>query len=108
MAGRSFVVIRTEKEALHCWPSCPFPEVSFLKDPHRHKFFIEVWVETTLDREVEFIMLKTEVDQFLAGLGYDLGSTSCEVLAERLADRFNASKVSVFEDNENGAVYERI
>jgi hypothetical protein len=66
--------------------------------------------ETTEDRQKEFLMMKKKVDSFLVKEwnGQDLFSLSCEVMAEQLALYFDASFVSVFEDNENGAEYHAI
>lgn len=102
---RKFVIIRCDFEALHCWPECPFSDVSFLKTLHRHKFFVELKKEIEGDRGIEFIRLQREVKSFI-GQAYDgknLGSLSCEMIAEILLKNFSAYQVSVFEDNENGA-----
>ena len=34
---KQFIEIKTDFEAIHNWPECPFEDVDFLKHPHRHK-----------------------------------------------------------------------
>lgn len=104
------IFVTTRFEAIHQWAGCPFPEVSFLKDPHRHMFHVRLEkVVHHDDRDVEFIMLKRDVDAFvrLAYEGKDLGSMSCEMIAAALMDGFDACLVEVSEDGENGAVIEK-
>jgi hypothetical protein len=101
------IFITTQFEATHQWKLCPFPEVSFLKDPHRHMFHVRLEkVVHHDDRDVEFIMLKREVTAFvrLSYEGKDLGSMSCEVIAGELMEAFDACRVEVSEDGENGAI----
>lgn len=102
------IIIRTDFEAIHCWPECPFPEVGFLKNPHRHKFFVEVRIVTTQDRQLEFFMVKTNLDNYIKTKfkDRDLGRTSCETMAKRICFALNANYVSVFEDDQVGASYE--
>jgi hypothetical protein len=91
-------------EALHCWPNA-FDEVSYLKDKHRHNFHIRMHKRVIHDdRDVEFIWWKHQVQKYLKTLPYDLGSTSCEMLAADLFDRFGCSQVEVSEDGELGAI----
>lgn len=106
--GKTFIVVRTSFEAYHQWPECPFSDVAFLKNLHRHIFHVEVKIETTSDRQIEFIRHKNLINKFIDSKykGLDLGPTSCEVIAEQLAKEFGASSVEVFEDAENGAIYE--
>lgn len=103
------IVVKTQFEAYHAWPGCPFEEVSFLKNTHRHIFHVvikwEVWHE---DRELEFFILKKAVDQFIRQEweGKDLGGTSCETLCLSISKQFpKACFISVYEDNENGVEY---
>lgn len=104
---RSFVVIRTSFEAIHCWPECPFQYADFLKQRHRHIFHVEMKWETKEDRQVEFIEMKKKVDELLRNCYQyqDLGRRSCETIAFEIASAFEADFVSVFEDGENGAEY---
>jgi len=106
--GKTFIVVRTSFEALHQWPECPFNDVGYLRNLHRHIFHVEMKIETTGDRQIEFIRHKNLINKFIDNKykGFNLGPTSCEVIAETLSKAFGASSVSVFEDNENGAVYE--
>lgn len=100
------IVIKTSFEAIHNWPDCPIEEVSFLKHPHRHIFHVKMkWDVSHNDRDIEFIQAKRKVDNFVEWhwAGKNIGAKSCEMLAQTLLDLFNASFVSVFEDNENGA-----
>jgi hypothetical protein len=99
-------------EGLHCWPGCPIEEVSYLRDPHRHLFHIKAYVSVTHgDRDVEFIVLKHWIQDYLKGGYYDdalhlhdFGSRSCEMIAEELIHEFGLSRCEVSEDGENGAV----
>lgn len=106
----TLVFANLQFEGLHCWPDCNLKEVSFLKQKHRHMFHITVYKEVNhLNRDVEFIVLKRKVLQFLHNKypNKDMGSTSCEMLAELLINTFALTKVSVSEDGENGAIVEQ-
>jgi len=102
---KSFIVIRTSFPALHCWPECPFEDVAYLKNPHRHVFHVEMKFETTEDRQIEFIRQKMDIDAYimLNFYGRFLERISCETIAANLGKYFDAFFVSVFEDDENGA-----
>lgn len=115
MAFKSNVVVRTQFAGMHCWATCPHDEVSFLKNDHRHIFFVEVKIPVSHDdRDIEFFMLKEAVNNaidYLYPVVHDiaiLGSRSCEMVAQEiimvLAEEFPADKIicSVFEDAENG------
>ncbi len=99
-------------EGLHHWPGCPLVEVNYLKDLHRHVFHIKAHKKVShADRDVEFIVLKHEIQEYLR-LKYfndssrlcNFGSQSCEMLAKELISKFNLSKCEVSEDGENGAI----
>lgn len=108
------VIVRSSFEARHAWLGCPFPEVAFLQFPHRHLFYVEVKVSVShSNREVEFFILKGHLDSYLDTLkGKDLGSLSCEMIAEAIGEflvkgtGYIVVSVKVFEDNENGAEVE--
>lgn len=113
----SSVVVRTQLEALHCWPDIPRGHSSqFLKYPHRHIFYIELQFKVNHNnRDIEFFEVRRQIDHYLqknfktdpiSGLK-DLGMMSCEMLCEDLLQQFNhlnTFQASVFEDNECGAV----
>lgn len=114
---KTLVVVKLQFEGLHNWPSCPFPEVAFLKDKHRHMFHVVAKSSVRHDdRDIEIIMLKRKITKYLADkypsvsraendffFAADLGPTSCETLAKDLLEMFNLDYCSVLEDNENGA-----
>ena len=90
-------------EGLHHWPDCDIEEVSYLRDKHRHLFYVKA--EKTVnhnDRDTEFIWLKHRINEEIRTWGFDLGSMSCEMMAEKLIKRFDLSACEVLEDNENG------
>lgn len=103
------IVVRTTFEGLHCWPECPYEEVAFLRNPHRHLFHVTVKCSVThSDRELEFFILKRDLDLYIKTLNYNLGQSSCEDLCNmiyaNLVDNYpTINYVSVFEDGENGA-----
>lgn len=100
------VIVNTRFTAIHCWPACPINEVSYLKTPHRHEFHVVAKKKVTHnDRDIEIIMLKQSIDEFISvnWKNTDLGSMSCEMMCSQLMTEFNLSYVSVLEDGENGA-----
>lgn len=109
---RREVFCSLEMEGIHNWPGCPFDEVGYLRDPHRHMFHITAFVNVSHDdRDVEFIMLKHEIKEYLYDKYWDdehkclwVGSMSCEMIAAELIDKYNLCKCIVSEDGENGAV----
>lgn len=105
--GSKMVYCTVQFEATHNWPECPFDEVDYLRVEHRHVFWIRAYKEVLHnDRDVEFIILKHRIEEYLAKQYPDnkLGSTSCEMLAEELIKEFDLLCCDVSEDNENGAV----
>lgn len=101
-------------EGIHCWADCPFDEISYLRDPHRHMFHIKAYATVSHhDRDIEFIMLKHKVQEYLnENYWNDLykclyfGTMSCEMIGRELSNKFNLCKCEVSEDGENGAIVE--
>lgn len=99
-------------EGIHNWPSCPYDEVAYLRDPHRHMFHFKASVNVTHDdRDVEFIMLKhTLLEYMYENYWHDehkclhFGPMSCEMIARELMEVFELSQCEVSEDGENGAI----
>lgn len=99
------VWIRTNFPAFHQWLAAK-GRAGFLANVHRHIFHVEMhWPVEHDDRDIEFITTKAGVDEWIhkCWWGMNLGSTSCEMMARELMVIFDASKVTVSEDNENGA-----
>ena len=107
------VIAKLEIEGMHNWPGAKdvFPEVAFLSDMHRHKWFITAKKQVNHDdRDVEFIMFKRDIIDYLLKEYYnndtrthEFGAKSCEMLAKEIMEAFECNYVSVFEDDENGA-----
>ena len=94
-------------EGIHCWPDCPFDEVKYLRDPHRHIFHIKAYKQVFHDdRDIEFIMMKHQIESYLKETypSGHLGATSCEMLGRELMEKFDLIEIEVSEDDENGAV----
>lgn len=109
MPKQAFIIVRGQFEFNHRYADAP-KEVAYLRNLHRHLFNYEVELEVYHDdRELEFIMVKHEIAQYLqATVWSDL--TSCEQMAifigQYLQSKYGFERsltVSVFEDNENGA-----
>lgn len=107
---KRMIEIRFRFEGLHHWPDAP-DEVIFLRSPHRHEFYARVRMDVLhADRELEFFMMKSRLQQFVKNWGYDLGSQSCEMMATKImefvVEKWSRSEVEVEinEDNENGAI----
>lgn len=100
------IVVNLQFEGIHCWPTCPIEEVKYLREPHRHMFHICCKKHVKHDdRDIEIIQFKHRVCEYLNELypDHNMGSTSCEMLAENLTARFGLCYCSVLEDGENGA-----
>ena len=103
------VIVKTQFTALHRWKNAP-DCVDFLRNYHRHIFYVEVAIEVNGSRQVEFFMFKSHLDNFLlANLQGKHLEDSCEDMAEQILNVFSSGvfgkilSVIVFEDNENGA-----
>jgi hypothetical protein len=106
------VVVNLQFEAFHNWQGVKEalpnnPEIHFLFDKHRHIFHIRLEKRVTHDdRDVEIILFKRRVQQYLEqkyGRTGEFGSKSCEMIAEELLKYFDCETAEVLEDNENGA-----
>ena len=113
MKTTKYIVVRTERVGYHRYPLAP-SQVQYLNNLHRHKFYFEVVIEVYHnDRELEFLIVQEFINKSLDRIFQDSpDSSSCEMLGERLLkaikeqyciDSDRNVKVSVFEDNENGA-----
>jgi len=110
------IIVTLQVEGIHFWPGCDIPEVNFLKYPHRHIFHIRAEKEVLHDdRDIEIIMYKRQIEAYIKEKYYKpearcayFGQKSCEQLAREIMEKFQASKVSVMEDNENGAIIEEV
>ncbi|MDC3266349.1 hypothetical protein OAU13_00320 [bacterium] len=109
-----------QKEGIHCYPAAAtdpkLKDVAFLGNPHRHMFHFKVSLEVFHDdRDVEFILLKRELEGLYGRGTLKLDYMSCEMIAEELLTYMESQypgrdvTINVSEDNENGCelVYER-
>lgn len=110
--NKTVVYCTFQIEGQHNWPNCPFEEVKYLRDPHRHVFWYKAYLTVNHDdRDQEFIMLKHEMIDYIKTKYMNdelkmcaFGHQSCEMLAEELVQQFKLDQCDVSEDNENGAV----
>lgn len=101
------IIVTTKFSAIHHWPGCYIEEVSYLKNPHRHEFHVQVKAPVIHDdRHIEFINLKNRIETWLQKNWdkKDLGQMSCEQMCTSLLNVFlELTYVRIMEDNENGA-----
>jgi hypothetical protein len=98
-------------EGFHHWPDAP-PHRAYLAARHRHLFHVKVVVEVShADREIECHDLR---DFCIGVFERDLGSRSCEMMAEDLSQevtrRFGKRRVvvEVMEDGEVGGIVDYV
>ena len=116
---KRWIEVTFQKEGIHKYPDAAtnpqLADVSFLGYPHRHIFHFRVRISVEHnDRDIEFIQFKRWLESLYnsATPALELNFMSCEMLAEELIAVINETYpgrqviVSVFEDNENGAVLE--
>ena len=111
--NKSFIWVTFQKEGIHKYPAAAtdpkLAEVSFLGNEHRHIFHFRVELEVFHDdRDVEFILLKRELESLYNTGTLQLNHMSCEMLANELAvyikERYPSRdiRIEVSEDGENG------
>jgi len=110
MKEKKFIFITFQKEGIHKYPDAP-DEVAFLRNDHRHMFHFRVELEVFHDdRDVEFIMLKRELEGLYSDSILELDYKSCEMMAEDLRNYIVKTYegrdmvITVSEDGENGAI----
>lgn len=110
-----------QREGIHCYPAAgsdpKLRNVAFLASPHRHMFHFKVYLEVFHDdRDVEFILLKRELEGLYGSGTLKLDYMSCEMIADELLTYLKNqypgrdATIVVSEDDENGCelVYERM
>ena len=109
------IQVSFQREGIHCYPAAAtdlkLKDVSFLAQPHRHIFHFYVTVSVIHnDRDIEFILLKRELEALYQTGTMQCDSKSCEMLAEDLIHYLATAypnrtiEVGVYEDDENGAI----
>jgi len=108
---RSYIIIRNTFLGVHRWKDA-LDEVSFLRNDHFHTFRVITTIEVfDNDREIEFIMVKKKLQEFLNNLKADeIRDLSCESIAliiiEFLQKEYGKDRryiVQVSEDDEIGS-----
>lgn len=114
---RTTVFCKDTFEGIHRFDGAP-SEVVYLRQPHRHMFGVQIELEVKHDdREVEFVMLKHRLREWLHRHCVDgvwpMNTMSCEQLAKLVIEMVSQLysgrrwiKVTVDEDGENGASVE--
>lgn len=103
------IIVRFTIPGTHQWVNA-FPQVSFLRNIHRHIFHVAAYFEVhDNDREIEFIYKEREIKAFLLQKYGDngecnFGTLSCEDIAMEILVQFHANRVEVNEDGQGGAV----
>ena len=108
---KTSVQIKLQVEGTHRWAGCNIEEVAYLRETHRHVFFITCEKEVRhSDRDIEIISFKRAVKEYMLARYFDdkrglctFGEMSCEMIAQELLQEFGLFMCSVLEDNENGA-----
>ena len=104
-----YIYVTFQQEFIHRYPDAP-NEVSYLRDFHRHLAHIKVEIEVYHnERELEFIMVKHELQRYVSGMLQTCGNNSCETIAESIIDfvkkKYGDNRdivVDIAEDGENG------
>lgn len=104
-----YIFINTSFEGFHCYPNAP-DAVHFLKHVHRHIFHVNVKISVFHnDRELEFILFKREIENFIHEDASILNNKSCEMIGEEilnyLVKKYEGRNIYIIvgEDGENGA-----
>lgn len=109
------IFVTFQREGIHQYLAAShLPElqdVSFLQYPHRHVFHFRIEMQVFHDdRDVEFILLKRDLEKLIDSKSINHNFRSCEMIVEdfreylvsKYGERF--MKIEVSEDGENGAI----
>ena len=113
MSTKSFIWVSFQREGIHCYPAAgsdpALKDVEFLSYPHRHMFHFRIELQVFHDdRDVEFILLKRELEGLYNQGTLQLNHKSCEMIANDLWEYISNTYpdregvIEVSEDNENG------
>ena len=107
---RKRIFVTWQKEGIHQYPNAP-AGVEFLAYPHRHMFHFKVEIDVFHDdREIEFILLKRELEGLYDEGTLELDHKSCEMMSDDLSEYIykkypnRTFTITVSEDGENGAI----
>jgi len=115
MNHKNFIWVSFQKEGIHKYPAAltepELKEVEFLGYPHRHMFHFRVEIDVFHnDRDIEFILLKRELEGLYNDGTLELDHKSCEMMADDLSEYIYDTypgrnfQITVSEDGENGAI----
>lgn len=113
-ARHTYIKVRTEFEGYHFYPNAGEidPRIKFLENEHRHMFKVEVKISVThLDRELEFFLVKWDLQKFLQDS--KMNHMSCEMIATDILEKHLLPKygeryyeIVVSEDGESDGIVE--
>lgn len=115
MSYKRRVIATFTMAGMHCWPNAPLG-AAHLRLMHRHLFHVRVEKDVYHNnRDIEFQILQRNCQEWLreqfpdyVSGDADLGTISCEDLAQMLIEQFELSVCEVSEDGENGARLEAV
>jgi hypothetical protein len=98
--------------AFHHYPGAP-DDVSYLREPHRHKFYwrAEIFINPAVDRELEFHQVQRTINEKLPLCINKSDAGSCEMMAKAISKvitehiTLSGRIITVSEDNECGSTY---
>lgn len=113
---RTWIIGRTSVEGIHRWKKCPIDEVDYLRNYHRHVFYIVAKAYVShADRDIEFIQLSHSIKAYLTEKYFSeqhrclmFGDMSCEMIADELVRAFDLYECEVNEDGEGGSIVKNI
>ncbi len=116
---KTSIWVTFQKEGIHKYPQAAtdpkLQSVSFLAHPHRHIFHFKVELEVFHDdRDIEFILLKRQLEDLYNTGTLMLNNMSCEMIAKELLAYITEyyphrdCTISVSEDNENGCTLQYV
>lgn len=105
------IIITLQIEGRHRWAECPIPEMSFLRDYHRHQFHVKCEKAVShSNRDVEIIKFQREVRDYFQRNYFkeslqmcDFENKSCEDLCIDLIEAYDLESCEILEDGENGS-----
>lgn len=109
------IAVTFQKAGFHHYPGAPL-QVDYLTHKHRHMFKFKVTVQVGHDnREIEFHMFLSWLEQLFETRELDIDFKSCEMLAKDVLDKIMREygtgrevTVEVWEDGECGGIVEYI